>query len=177
MQKTISYEPFCVDGYLIVPQEEKKITSVYNILNGAPILNAHLEICALPKQVSFRSKFDRQVFDILNKSGLYRSEKSVRNSFFTPFENGKLSSKFDSSILLRLTTAHFVQYLLNSKKGEIIGIYFEDWSCDLIDNVVFTVNNAKTVGGIKEFEKETQEHVKWKKDLLEFHKKYWAHIK
>ena len=124
MQETISYEPFCVDGYLIVPQEEKKITSVYNIINGAPVFNA-LELSALPKQVSLNTEFERQVFDILNKSGLYRSEKSVRNSFFTPFENGKLSSKFDSSILLRLTTAHFVQYLLNSKKYISFIYYFQ----------------------------------------------------
>jgi hypothetical protein len=171
MQKTISYEPFCVDGYLIVPQEEKKITSVYNIIGGAPIMKAHVEIGALPKQVSLRSKFDRQVFDILNKSGLYRSEKSVRNSFFTPFENDNLSGKFDSSVLLRLTTAHFIQYLLNSKKGEVVGIYFEDWSCDLIDNVIFAVNNAKTVGGIKEFEKEIQKSAEWQRKVKEFNEK------
>ncbi|MBR5904720.1 MAG: hypothetical protein IKZ49_04285 [Alphaproteobacteria bacterium] len=161
MQKTISYEPFCVDGYLIVPHEEKKITSVYNITGGAPVLNAYLEICALPKQISFRHKFDRQVFDILNKSGLYKSEKSVRNSFFTPFEKGELSSKFDSSILLRLSTAHFVQYLFNSKKQEVCGIYFEDCS----------LNNARTVGGIKEFEQEIQKSAEWQRKVREFNEK------
>lgn len=171
MQKTISYEPFCVDGYLIVPQEEKKITSVYNILDGAPVLSSHVEICALPKRFSLRGGFNRQVFDILNKSGLYRSEKSVRNSFFTPFENGKLSSKFDSSILLRLSTAHFVQYLFNSKKQEAHGIYFEDWSYDLIENAIFTVNNVRTVGGIKEFEKEIQKSAEWKRKVKEFNEK------
>ena len=171
MQKTISYEPFCVDGYLIVPQEEKKITSVYNILNGAPILNAHLEICALPKQVSFRSKFDRQVFDILNKSGLYRSEKSVRNSFFTPFENGKLSNKFDSSILLRLSTAHFVQYLFNPQKYEVCGVYFEDLSYDWPEYKLFQVNNVRTVGGIKEFEQEIQKSAEWQRKVKEFNEK------
>ncbi len=171
MQKTISYEPFCVDGYLIVPQEEKKITSVYNIIGGAPIMKAHVEIGALPKQVSFRRNFDRQIFDILNKSGLYRSEKSVRNSFFTPFENGKLSSKFDSSILLRLTTSHFVQYLLNSKKGEIIGMYFEDWSCGLLESAVFQLNNGRTVGGIKEFEEEIQKSAEWQRKVKEFNEK------
>ena len=171
MQKTISYEPFCVDGYLIVPQEKKKITSVYNIVNGAPAVNAHLEICALPKQVSFRRKFDRQVFDILNKSGLYKSEKSVRSSFFTPFGKGELNSKFDSSILLRLSTAHFVQYLFNSKKQEVCGIYFEDWSYDLIENAVFQVNSARTVGGIKEFEKEIQKSAEWQRRIKEFNEK------
>jgi hypothetical protein len=176
MQKIISYEPFCVDGCLIVPQEEKKITSVYNILGGAPVLNAHLEICALPKQVSFRRKFDRQIFDILNKSGLYRSEKSVRNSFFTPFENGKLNSKFDSSVLLRLSTAHFVQYLLNSKKGEIFGIYFQDFSYNLLEYTTFQLDNARMLGGIKEFEKEIQEYTKWQKNMIEIQQKF-AHIK
>lgn len=171
MQKTISYEPFCVDGCLIVPQEEKKITSVYNILDGAPVLNAYLDICALPKQVSFRRKFDRQIFDILNKSGLYKSEKSIRDSFFTPFENGKLSDKFDSSILLRLSTAHFVQYLFNSKKQEAHGIYFEDWSYGLLKNAIFTVNNVRTVGGIKEFEKEIQISAEWKRKVKEFNEK------
>ena len=166
MQKTISYEPFCVDGYLIVPQEEKKITSVYNILDGVPVLKAHLEICALPKQVSFRRNFDRQVFDILNKSGLYRSEKSVRNSFFT-----KSNDKFDYSVLLRLSTAHFVQYLFNSQKYEVCGVYFEDLSYDWPEYKLFQVNNVRTVGGIKEFEQEIQKSVEWQRKVKEFNEK------
>ena len=171
MQKTISYEPFCVDGYLIVPQEEKKITSVYNIIDGVPVLNAYLKICALPKQVSFRRKFDRQIFDILNKSGLYKSEKSVRDSFFTPFEKGKLSDKFDSCVLLRLSTAHFVQYLFNPKKHEVCGIYFEDWSCGLLENAVFQLNNSRTVGGIKEFEEEIQKSAEWQRKVKKINEK------
>ena len=166
MQKIISYEPFCVDGYLIVPQEEKEITSVYNIVSGAPVLDAHLEICALPKQISFRRKFDRQVFDILNKSGLYRSEKSVRSSFFT-----KLNDKFDYSVLLRLSTAHFVQYLFNSQKYEVCGVYFEDLSYDWPEYKLFQVNNVRTVGGIKEFEKEIQKSVEWQRKVKEFNEK------
>lgn len=172
MQKTISYQPYCVDGCLIVPQDEKKITSVYNIVNGAPVLSPYLEIPALPKQVSFRRKFDRQVFDILNKSGLYRSEKSVRDSFFTMFENGKLSDKFDYSVLIRLSTMHFAQYLLNSKKGEIVGIYFQDFSYNWPEYTTFQFDNAKTVGGIKEFEKEIQELVEWQKHWIEVQKSF-----
>ena len=170
MQNTISYEPFCVDGYLIVPQEEEKITFVYNIVSGIPVLNAHLEICALPKQISFRRKFDRQVFDILNKSGLYRREKSVRSSFFAPFENGKLSDEFDNSVLIRFSTAHFAQYLLNSKKGEVFGIYFQDFSYDCPEYTKFQLDNARTVGGIKEFEKEIQNFVEWQKKRVELQK-------
>lgn len=171
MQKTISYQPFCIDGYLIVPQEEKKITSVYNIVSGVPVLNAHLEISALPKRVSFRRKFDRQIFDILNKSGLYRSEKSVRNSFFTPFETGKLSDDFDNSVLIRLSTAHFVLYLFNHKKYEVYGFYFEDLSHDLPEHKLFQTNNVRAVGGIKEFQKEIQESAEWQRKVKEFNEK------
>jgi len=176
MQKTISYEPFCVDGYLIVPQEEKKITSVYNILDGAPVLSSHVEICALPKRFSLRGGFNRQVFDILNKSGLYRSENSLRNSFYAPFENGKPSDKADSSVLLRLTTAHFVQYLLNSKKGEIVGLYLQDFSYDWPEYKAFQLDNIKIVGGIPEFEQEIKDHVEWKQRMRKF-AKFWEHIK
>lgn len=177
MQKTISYEPYCVDGCLVVPQEDKKLTSVYNILNGAPVLKTHLEICGLPKQVSLRSKFDRRVFDILNKSGLYRSEKSVRNSFFTPFEKGELSEKFDSSVLLRLTTADFIWYLLNTKKSEIYGMWFTDLSYDWPEYKVFQMNDVKTINGLDNFEKEIKERAKWLRDRVEFSNKVWGHIK
>ena len=177
MQKTISYEPYCVDGYLVVPQQEKKLTHVYNIVDGAPAVKAHVEICALPKHISLQKKFDRQVFDILNKSGLYGSKESIKNSFFTPFENGKLSDKFDSSVLLRLTTAHFVWYLMNAKKGEFYGMYFEDLSYDWPEYKVFQINNSRMLGGIKEFEKEIKDNAKWKKARIEFYNKHFAHIK
>lgn len=170
MQKTISYDPFCVDGYLIVPQEKKKITCVYNIVDGGPVLDAHLEIPALPKQVSFRHKLDKQVFDILNKSGLYRSEKSVRNSFFTPFDKDKLNNEFDSSVLLRLSARYFVWYLLNAKKSEVIGMYFQDFYYDLLEYPAFQFDGARTLDGIKEFEKEIQKHAQWQKNYTELQK-------
>lgn len=176
MQKTISYAPFCVDGYLVVPQEEKKITSVYNIVDGAPVLNAHFEICALPKRFSLRGGFNRQVFDILNKSGLYRSENSIRNSFYAPFENGKPSDKADSAVLLRLTTAHFAWYLLNAKKREIYGMYFQDFSYDCPEYKTFQLDNVKIVGGTPEFEQEIKDHAEWKQHMMEL-AKVWARIK
>ena len=160
MQKTISYEPFCVDGYLIVPQEEKKITFVYNIINGAPVFNA-LELSALPKQVSLNTEFERQVFDILNKSGLYRSEESLRNSFFTPFKqkNGT-DREFDSSVLLRLSPDMFVWYLLDLRESNFGSVHFANAG---LKNSEFMHVITTRIGEIEDFKKQIAGNIEFKR--------------
>ncbi len=180
MKQTISYDPFCVDGYLFIPDQEQKLTCVYNIeknteKNIVGLSPTHLEISALPKQVSLRcDEFDRQVFDILNKSGLYGSKKSLRNSFFTPFRQGKLVPGFDSSVLLRLTSAYFMWYLLNAKTQEIVEFCFEDLSYDYPEYRTFQVIGENPITGIEAFEKQILAHKKWLKDRIEFSEKIWG---
>ena len=168
MSEKISYNPFCVDGYLVVPQE--KLVRIYNIFNGAPVLKSYVELSAVPQKVNLRNHFKRNVFHILKDSGLYTSEQSLRKSFFTPLKNGVADNQYDSSVLIGLTGAHFVWLLINAKNRQVYGICLEDLTCDNPGQETFQVVNHKKYDGIQSFEKYVQKTSDWKKSFIEFQK-------
>ena len=168
MSEKISCNPFCVDGYLVVPQEG--LVRVYNIFGGAPVLKSYVELSAVPQKVNLRNPFKRDVFYILKDSGLYISEQSLRNSFFTPLKNGVADNQYDSSVLLGLTGAHFAWFLINAKDRQVYGIYLEDLTCDNPGQETFQVVNDKKYDGIQGFKKYIQETSDWKKKFIEFQK-------
>ena len=168
MSEKISYNPFCVDGYLVVPQEG--LVRVYNIFGGAPVLKSYVELSAVPPKVNLRNHFKRNVFHILKDSGLYTSEQSLRNSFFTPLKNGVPDNQYDSSVLLGLTGAHFAWLLINAKDCQVYGIYLEDLTCDNPGQETFQVVDYKKYNGMQSFEKYIQETSDWKKRFIEFQK-------
>ena len=69
MSEKISCNPFCVDGYLVVPQEG--LVRVYNIFGGAPVLKSYVELSAVPQKVNLRNPFKRDIFYILKINKLF----------------------------------------------------------------------------------------------------------
>ena len=150
------------------PQTADQKVRVYNVLKGKIVKKPYVENSGTPKKTS--KGFECKVRDIVKKTGFCKSDDMLKKSFFTPLDNGKKSEKFDSSILLRLTTNYFILCLLNCKERKIGVVYLEDLYYDNEFLEAFQMVNAEEVS-CAGFKKRIQGLVDWRNGLVRLQKK------
>ena len=162
-------DSYCISNTLIAePQTENKTVRVYNVCRGAIVKKPYVEISGVPKKPY--KGFECKVRNTVKKTGFCKSDDMLKKSFFTPLDNGKKSEKFDSSVLLRLTSNYFMFCLLDCKNRKIGMVYLEDLYYDNRSLEAFQMVNAEEVS-FAGFKRRMQEMVHWRNGVAALQKK------
>ena len=156
------------------PQIADKKVRVYNVLGGKIVKKPYVEISGTPRKPY--KGFESKVRDIVKKTGFCKSREMLKNSFFTPVDTKGNTGKFDSAILLRLTTNYFLLCFLNCKehKGSL-----RLWFCPVLyyDNKFlesFCFVNEKVFASFADFKKSIQEMTDWRIKHIKFCERVWG---
>ncbi len=162
-------DSYCISNTLVAePQSGNGTVRVYNVLDGEIKTKPYVEINGVPRKPY--KGFECKVRGVVKKTGFCKSDDMLKKSFFTPLDNGKKSEKFDSSVLLRLTSNYFMFCLLNCKERKVGVVYLEDLHYDCKSMEAFQVVNMEEVSFVG-FKKRIQEMVDWRKGLMALQKK------